>query len=57
MDEGFLRDFRPAIAKDGTIGLWEIVGQRFYPSAGTSFALNGAQTKGRVNAGAVILVR
>ena len=56
-DYVLLRDFRPAIAKDGTIGLWEIVGQRFYPSAGTPFALNGAQTTGRVNAGAVITVR
>ena len=56
-DYVLLRDFRPAIAKDGTIGLWEIVGQRFYPSAGTPFALNGAQAKGRVNAGVVIMVR
>ena len=56
-DYVLLRDFRPAIAKDGTIGLWEIVSQRFYPSAGTPFALNGAQTTDRVNAGAVIMVR
>ena len=56
-DYVLLRDFRPAIAKDGTIGLWDLVGQRFYPSAGTPFALNGAQTTGRVNAGGVIMVR
>ena len=56
-DYVLLRDFRPAIAKDGTIGLWDLVGQHFHPSAGTPFALNGAQTKGRVNAGVVIMVR
>lgn len=56
-DYALVRDFRPAIAKDGTIGLWDLIGQRFYPSAGTPFALNGAQTTGRVNAGAVVIVR
>jgi hypothetical protein len=56
-DYALVRDFRPAIAKDGTIGLWDVVGQRFYPSVGAPFALNGAQTAGRVNSGAAIFVR
>ena len=35
----------------------DIVDQRFYPSAGPAFSLNGAQTTGRVNSGAAIIVR
>lgn len=55
-DYVLLRDFRPAIAKDGTIGLWDHVGRIFYPSARNSFALNGAQVTGTFS-GTMVLIR
>ena len=56
-DYALVRDFRPAIAKDGMIGHWDLIGQRFYPNAGPAFSLNGAQTAGRVNSGTMVIVR